>query len=69
MQHSVREQVRDVANEIAEMPIEHWGQWVVYLLETLDAKVCTLDVDLWCHPVWLIDLDNTISRRILNGEW
>lgn len=69
MQHSVRERVRDTANEIAERPVEHWGQWVVYLLEILDARSCTIDIDTWCHPEWLIDLGNTIAQRILNGEW
>ena len=55
----------DVAYQIAErMPVEEWAGWIIYLLEILDGKDRQ-----HIHRVWLEDIRDSISDRLIHGRW
>lgn len=60
----VQELVVDAANKIAELPVEKWADWALYLLEILDAK----DYGQY-RPTWLDDIRDSINHRMTHGRW
>ena len=60
----VQELVVDAANKVAELPIEKWSGWAVYLLEILDGKGRGRH-----RPIWLDDIRDSINDRMTHGRW
>ena len=47
----IQEVLDKAAARFAELPVEEWAGWVVYLLEALDAQRRTKPVRDWLAPV------------------
>ena len=62
---AVRSALDQAAEEIASLPVAQWGQWIICLLESLDAK--TPETLLFRGCLDLV-LDAVLSRSYL-GRW